>query len=518
MQLTQALHKARREHPDHIAAICGNRRTSFATLSDRVERLAAALRGSGTQVGDRVVVLSLNTDRHLETILACWWAGLVATPVNCRWTAEEIIFSFEDCAPRVLVVDDPFAAMVPTLAARARTISTIVYAGKESAPVGTIGYETFLGAAKPLPDARRQGDDPAVLFYTGGTTGRSKGVLLSHGGLYVTTLASLMLADRKPGAVCLHGLPMFHAGGLICMLHALVGQSTQLMLPAFDPGMFLDLVQREHVEEVGLVPTMIKRLVDHPTLSQFDLSSLKKMYYGASPIDATLLEQTVARLPNVALIQFYGMTETSAISAALPDWCHQSEGRDRGCHRAAGFPLPSIEMRIAGSQGEDLPTGQVGEIWLRGPGLMLGYWNRPEETARAMQDGWMRTGDAGYLDAEGLLYIADRLKDMIITGGENVYSSEVENAILSLPEVALCAVIGIPDPVWGERVHAALVLRPGSKIDAAAVIGHCKRLIADYKCPRSVEFRSELPISAAGKLLKYKLREPYWATQARGVA
>jgi acyl-CoA synthetase (AMP-forming)/AMP-acid ligase II len=516
MQLTQFLRKARREHPERVAAVCGDRRTSFAELARRVEGLAGALVAAGAQAGDRIALFGLNSDRYLETLLACWWAGLVAAPVNCRWAVEEIVASFQDCEPRILFIDDPFLPMLPALRERTPSLATIVYMGDAALPEGALRYEAILAAAEPLPDSQHGGEDPAVLFYTGGTTGRAKGVLLSHGGLYVTALASS--AGRTPGATNLNGVPMFHVAGLIVLLHAMVGHSTQVMLAAFDPGKFLELVERERVAETGLVPTMIKRLVDHPAIGERDLSSWNRLYYGGSPIDEALLEQTVAKLPLVSLMQFYGMTETSAISAALPNWCHQAEGRAEGCHRAAGFPVPSMEMRIAGPHGEELPADQVGEVWLRGPGVMLRYWNRPEETAQAVQDGWMRTGDAGYLDSRGLLYIADRLKDMIVTGGENVYSAEVENAVLSLPGIAQCAVIGVPDAEWGERVHAVLVLQPGAEIDAKKVIDHCRSLIAGYKCPRSVEFRSEIPISGAGKLMKFKLREPYWQTQMRGVA
>jgi acyl-CoA synthetase (AMP-forming)/AMP-acid ligase II len=518
MQLTQALHKARREQPDRIAVVCGHRRTTYSALAHRVARLAGALHSLGVKPGDRVGILGSDSERYREFYYAIWWVGAVSTPVNCRWSSAEIAFSLEDCGMQLLVVDDPFTTMLPALHEQVPALKTIIYAGHGTAPDGALRYDALLADAEPLDDVNRGGADPAALFYTGGTTGRAKGVLLSHGGLYTATLGSLVVSDRSPGAVCLHALPLFHVGGLIVMLQAMTGQSTQVMLPAFDPAIFLELIERERVSEAALVPTMIKRVVDHPALIQRDLSSWKRLYYGASPIDATLLEQLIERLPNLALTQYYGMTETSAIVAALPDWCHQSEGRARGCHRAAGFPTPSAEMRVVGPHGEELASGEIGEVCLRGPGVMLGYWNQPELTAQAVQDGWMRTGDGDYLDADGLLHIVDRLKDMIVSGGENVYSVEVENAILSLTGVAQCAVIGVPDPDWGERVHAVLVLQPGAEVDAKAVIDHSKSLIAGFKCPRSVEFRSEMPISGAGKLMKYKLREPYWSTQSRSVA
>ena len=354
MQLTQALHKARRENPERVAVVCGARRTTYAEFGLRVERVAAALQALGVKVGDRVAVLGPNTDRFLETCYGCWWAGAILTPVNSRWSPDEIAYSLGDSGVEILLIDDPFSAILPALLERARGVKTVVYMGDGVTPEGALNYETLLRKAHPLLDVGRRGDDAAVLFYTGGTTGRAKGVLLSHGGLCATTLASIVIANRSPGAVCLHSLPMFHVGGLAVVLQAMVGQCTQVMLPVFDPAVFFDLIAHEQVTEAALVPTMIKRVVDHPALAERDLSSLQRLYYGASPIDATLLEQTIARLPNVALTQFYGMTETAGIAVALPAWCHSTDSRALGRHLAAGLPTACMEVRIVGPQGDDL--------------------------------------------------------------------------------------------------------------------------------------------------------------------
>ncbi len=518
MPLTLALHKARREHPDRLAAICGERRTTYAELHAQVAQLAGGLQSAGVRRGDRVVVLAPNTDRFLVAAYATWWLGAVLTPLNCRWSADELAFALVDSGAGVMLLDDAFVPLLPALREKAGASPAVVSMGDGPAPESAWRYEDMLTCGAPLDDAYVGGDAPAVLLYTGGTTGRSKGVLLSHGGLSANTMASIVIGERAAGAVCLHALPMFHVGGLAVVLQAMVGQCTQVMLPVFDPAVFLALIAHERVTEAALVPTMIKRVVDHPDIRSRDLSSLKRLYYGASPIDGTLLEQTIASLPGVGLTQFYGMTETAGIAVALPAWCHGDESRARGRHLAAGLPTPSMEVRVVDPEGCDLPVDAVGEIWLRGPGVMLGYWNLPEQTAQVLHQGWMRTGDGGRLDAEGLLHIVDRLKDMIVSGGENVYSTEVENAILSLPGVAQCAVLGVPDADWGERVHAVLVLQPGAAVDAAAVIAHCKARIAGYKCPRGVEFRNELPVSGAGKLLKHQLRESYWQGRERRVA
>ena len=519
MPLTLALHKARREHPDRLAAICGDRRTTYAELHAQVAQLAGGLHAAGVRRGDRVLVLAPNSDRFLAVAYATWWLGAVLAPLNCRWSADELAFALADSGASVLLLDDAFVPLLPALRQKSQSKPTVVTIGESGrASEGARRYEELLGQGAPLDDAYVGGDAPAVLLYTGGTTGRSKGVLLSHGGLLGNTLASIAIGERAPAAICLHALPMFHVGGLAVVLQAMVGQCTQLMLPVFDPAKFLALIASERVTEAALVPTMIKRVVDHPDIRSRDLSSLKRLYYGASPIDGTLLEQTIACLPDVGLTQFYGMTETAGIAVALPAWCHSADSRARGRHLAAGLPTPCMEVRVVDPEGNDLPADGVGEVWLRGPGIMLGYWNLPEKTAQVLHQGWMRTGDGGRLDAEGLLHIVDRLKDMIVSGGENVYSTEVENAILSLPGVTQCAVLGVPDADWGERVHAVLVLQPGAQIDEARVIAHCKERIAGYKCPRSVEFRSELPVSGAGKLLKHQLREAYWQGRERRVA
>lgn len=518
MRLTQALHKAKQEYPERTATVCGTRRQTYAELHDRVARLAAGLRTLGVQPGDRVGVLSGNTDRFVEAYYGVWWGGAVINPVNVRLSAEEVAFVLEDSATHILLVDEPFLPLLEAACERTKVLRHVVYLGDDRTPEGLVDGRSLVNRAEPAEDAGRGKEQPAALFYTGGTTGRAKGVVLTHSGLYATTLASNCVASREPGVACLHALPMFHVGGLAVVLQAMIYADTQVMLPAFDVGTFLELIERERVVEAALVPTMIKRLIDHPELGCRDLSSLKRLFYGASPIDVTLLEQTIARFPGVALTQFYGMTETAGIITALPPLCHGADGRAKGQQRAAGRPIPCVEVRIMGSGGQEAAPGVVGEIVVRGPGVMQGYWNRSEETQKVLIDGWMHTGDGGYLDSDGLLFIVDRLKDVIVSGGENVYSVEVENAILALDGIEQCAVVGVPDEDWGERVHAAVVLRPGVAIDATRIILHCKGLIAGYKCPRSVEFRTEMPVSGAGKLLKYKLREPFWAERSRGVA
>jgi long-chain acyl-CoA synthetase len=291
------------------------------------------------------------------------------------------------------------------------------------------------------------------------------------------------------------------------------------MIQGFTPEGVMAAVQSERVTDVLLVPTMIQMLVDHPAIGSYDLSSLKNIVYGASPISEAVLARAIAALPNVHFTQAYGMTELSPIATLLHWNEHIGEGRAKGRHRAAGRATLGCEVRIVDAGDEPVPYGTVGEIVVRGDNVMMGYWERPEETAKAVIDGWMHTGDGGYMDEHGFVFVVDRVKDMIISGGENIYSIEVENAITQHPAVAQCAVIGIPDERWGELVHAVVVTKPGAKVPANELIEFCKTLIAGYKCPRSVEIsENPLPLSGAGKVLKRDLRKPFWESRERRVS
>jgi long-chain acyl-CoA synthetase len=279
----------------------------------------------------------------------------------------------------------------------------------------------------------------------------------------------------------------------------------------------MQVIQEERVSASLLVPTMIQMLADHPDMARYQLGSLKTVIYGASPISEAVLDRAMKALPSAAFCQAYGMTELSPIATMLLPQYHQPEHRALGKMRSAGTACTLAEVRIVDTEGKEVPLGTVGEVAVRGPGVMLGYWNKPAETAVAVRNGWMHTGDGGRMDEDGFVFIVDRIKDMIVTGGENVYSIEVENAVLKHEAVAMCAVIGIPDAEWGERVHAAVVLKSGAQTTVESIVAHCKTLIANYKCPRSVVFQEALPISGAGKILKNKLREPFWKDQQRSV-
>ena len=507
MQLTLSLHKALRECPHAIATVCGDRRRTYAEFVDRVARFAGALQDLGVVAGDRVGMLSLNSDRYLEFLFGTLWAGSVVNPVNIRWSAAEIAYSLDDCDTRVLLVDDAFATLVPELRQRSTQLRTLIHVGDGPTPDGMLGYEALLASATEVADAGREGRDLAAVLYTGGTTGQSKGVMLSHDNLACDALAALAAAPRASRTVALHVAPLFHVGGFCFVLQLAMRLSRHVLLPSFDAQRALDLIERESIGESFLVPTMIAKLLDDPRFAERNLSSLDTLIYGAAPIDAALLEKALCLLPNTRFVQAYGQTEASPVVTMLPGAYHVLEGEAAAKRASAGRPLATAEIRIVDESDVEVKPGRVGEICVRGPTVMLGYWGKPEQTATALRDGWLHSGDAGYLDADGFLFVVDRIKDMIITGGENVYSNEVENALLQHPAIAMAAVVGLPDAVWGERVHAVVVCRPDTTVGEAELIAHCRALIAGYKTPRSIDFRDELPLSAAGKILKYQLRK-----------
>jgi acyl-CoA synthetase (AMP-forming)/AMP-acid ligase II len=520
MQLTQPLHKALIERPEATALVYGQRRTRFAALADRVARLAAVLRALGLKPGDRVAMLGPNSDHYVVFFYAVWWAGGVINPVNTRWSAREIAYSLDDCDTGLLLVDAPFHATALGLRGVSNSLTQLLHWGDGAAPEGLVDLPALVAAATPMADTGRGGKDLAAVMYTGGTTGRPKGVMLTHANLYLNLLCANLAAQRPLEAVGIAIAPMFHVGGMGLTLQLMQRLCRQVILPAFDEVALLQAVADERGSETFLVPTMLKRLVEHPRFGEFDTRSLQLVLYGAAPIDEALLAQAQAALPEAGFCQLYGMTELSPVVTALPAWCHaadQPAELRRQRLRSAGRPVAIAELRIVDGQGQVLPNGQVGEIVVRGPTVMAGYWNQPEQTAAAIQDGWMHTGDGGWIDNDGFVYVVDRIKDMIVTGGENVYSAEVENAITELPAVSMVAVIGVPDERWGERVHAVVVLRAGHSLSAEDLVAHCRTQIAGYKCPRSVEFRTELPLSAAGKMLKYELRAPFWAGRNRHV-
>lgn len=518
MNITHGLRRALQINPTGLATVFGGRRRNWREIGERVSRLGAGLRSLGANPGDRVAILSLNSDRYLELYLATAWAGAVIVPLNIRWSPKENEDAMRDCRAQVLFVDKTFAATGASLA-NALPGLKLVFADDGHGPAGIESYEALLLRSQPIPDAMRAGTDLAGIFYTGGTTGRSKGVMLSHGNLMANAMNAIGEGLFPNSSVYLHAAPMFHLANGAAMYSLLLNGGSNVIIQGFTPEGVMAAFQNEQVTDVLLVPTMIQMLVDHPALGSYDLSAVKNIIYGASPISEAVLGRAIAALPNVQFTQAYGMTELSPIATILHWHEHIGDSRAKGRHRGAGRATLGCEVRIVDADDKPLPVGAVGEIAVRGDNVMMGYWERPEETSKAVIDGWMHTGDGGYMDEDGFIYVVDRVKDMIISGGENVYSVEVENAIAQHPAVAQCAVIGIPSEQWGEQVHAVVVTKNGAKVSAGELIEFSKTLIAGYKCPRSVDIsENPLPLSGAGKVLKRELRKPFWDSRERHVS
>ena len=375
-----------------------------------------------------------------------------------------------------------------------------------------LGYEGLIDDGPPVDDTRTGGDDLFGIFYTGGTTGHPKGVMISHDNLVTSGMGSLATGHVVThGGRILHAAPMFHMADIAIWTMGNLAGSTHVMIPMFTSAETLNAIAEHAITDMLLVPTMIAMLVDDPTAAQHDLTSVEHFLYGASPISEAVLAKARKVFPTASFTQAYGMTELSPVTTLLAPADHDNPA----LRRAAGRAVPHAEVRIVDEDDNEVPRGVVGEVVARGDHVMLGYWNKPEATAEAVRDGWMHTGDGGYMDDDGYVFIVDRIKDMIVTGGENVYSAEVENALATHRAVASCAVIGIPDERWGERVHAVVVTK--DDVTADELVEHCRGSIAGYKVPRTIEFAATLPLSGAGKILKRELRRPYWESVGAAV-
>jgi acyl-CoA synthetase (AMP-forming)/AMP-acid ligase II len=500
--------------PDKAAVLDGGHVATYANHVDRTCRLASGMRSSlGVGRGDRYAVMALNGHQYLELYHASFLSGSIINPLNLRLAPKELEFIIKDSGSRVCFTDAFFAPMVDRVRSEAG-IDQIVLIGGGDVP-HDVKYEDVIAAGGPeVPDEPEE-EDPAILMYTGGTTGLPKGVLLDNRALMLDLYKVATRWTMDEGYVYLHQTPMFHAAslGAVLAVPAVGGQSTFVAL--FDPPQVLDVIERHGVTMTVMVPTMISMLLDHPDFKPGRLASLKILTYGASPMPTALVERVLALFPDMDLYQGYGMTENCGLLTCLGPEEHRRGG---DFLRSAGRPMPGSVVSILDDDGKPLPPGESGEVCARAGNYMREYWNRPEETASVFRDGWYHTGDAGYLDSSGYLYLVDRVKDMIVTGGENVYSAEVENAIASHPDVAQVAVIGIPSEQWGEAVLALVVRRPGGTATADDIKAWARERIAGYKVPKSVEFRTEpLPLSGAMKILKRELRAPYWEGRDRAV-
>ncbi len=494
------------------ALIFEDRQTSYRELDARTDRIAGGLLQAGLQPGDRIAYLGKNSDRHFELMIAAAKARVIYVPLNWRLALPELVQLADDATPAFLFVGPEFVDLAFELAARAGIAHVIPV---EDAAAGRPGFDAwYVATPEGPPEVRPVPDDVVLIMYTSGTTGRPKGVMLSHRNL-------LRVVDGRPlpepdyftwraGEVALIAMPTFHVGGTGQGLRTLKGGATAVILREFSVDSVLAAVERHRVDRLFLVPSAIHALLRHPSIGVSDYSCLRYMLYGASPIPPDLLRDAL-RIFGCGFVQMYGSTETSGTVVALSPDDHVSDGADRLA--SAGKPLAGVEIAIADETGAFVPAGAPGEILVRSVANMTGYWKLPEETAATIDaDGWLHTGDVGRVDAQGYLYVFDRVKDMIISGGENVYPAEVEAAIFPHPAVAEVAVVGLPDPRWGEAVTAVIVCQPGDAVSEADIIAWARARIAGYKTPKAVYFVDALPRNPSGKILRRELRARFSET------
>jgi long-chain acyl-CoA synthetase len=488
------LERALRVAPEACAVVCEERRRTYAELGARCRRLVDALQRLGVERDDRVAVLALNSDSYLELYLGLPAGGIVPVPVNTRLADPEVRSILEDSGPKLLFTDREPGEL-------AGLVDRVVRIPDE--------YEDLLaGAAEAALGEGIGENDLAVLFYTAGTTGAAKGAMHTHRGLLSSGQNFMSTWPFGPETRWLICSPMFHTGGILGVLATVWHGGTHVIMPAFDPKLALDLIQREGVTHTLMVPTMLAAATDEQLANPRDVSSLRYLSHGASPIATETLRRANRAFPDAELLHVYGTTETTPITTLMP---HEERILDSSEVRSCGMPAVGVDVRIVDHEGSEVEPGAVGELVVRSPSVMRGYWNKPEETAEVIHHGWYLTGDLGYADANSHIFLVDRAKDMIVTGGENVYCSEVENALYDHPDVLEATVFGIPDPRWGEAVYAIIVPR-GEWLTSEALLAHCRERIAGYKVPKRIELRTEpLPKSGAGKVLKRALREPFWA-------
>jgi len=513
MYLTQTLRRSTQRRKNNTVLICGKKSLAWNEFEHRCSRLAAVLVAAGLQADDRVAMLSHNCAEYFEFSFAVPWAGGIIVPLNNRLGSDELNYILTDSGARILIADSHFKGIIDGFLEKSPSLDRVIYFDPENA---NSDYETLIKQHSPLEDQQRGYEDIAGILYTSGTTGRPKGAVLSHRNLIANSMGSSLNFGFNEDTVYLHASPLFHSSGASRVYSMIAAGTTNIILPTFDVPTLLAAIEQHRVTSLLLVPTMINRMIHHQDLHKYDLSSLINIGYGASPMPQAVLKKALKELPDVAFCQAYGMTELSPAATFLEARYHVLEGPDAGRLASCGQAVFNADVRIVDEQGHPLPDGEVGEIVVKGPMVMQGYWQNSQATSEAIRDGWMHTGDAAYRDDAGFFFMVDRIKDLVISGGENISSVEVENCIYQLEAVSECAVFGIPHTDWIESVHAEVVIKPDYHITETEIINHCKSLMTSFKCPRSVVIREQaLPVSGAGKIMKNELRKPYWQNKQR---
>jgi acyl-CoA synthetase (AMP-forming)/AMP-acid ligase II len=504
MLLSDIVHGAARKRPAHTALVCAGRSHDFAELSDRATRLAGGL-SRLTRPGDRVAILADNSVEYLDCMYGTSQAGNILTMVNQRLAVPEIEYVLSDAEPSVLIVGANHIERLAHIRSAVPSIRHLVMIGGHRPDA--LSYGALLDGGPPDPRRGHTADDEvAWLVYTSGTTGRPKGAMLTHRNIIGATLNAMIEWKPGPDDRQLFCFPLCHVAAFIPLLYHL-RQATVVLMTAFEPAEYLRLIEEHQVTHTGLAPTMLNFVLQHPTIDGARLDSVELLVYGAAPMSPTLLESGIKRFGEV-FVQNYGMTELAGNVLMLGlDHHHRAVNGEPDLLGAAGRMECLATVRLVDDAMNDIPVGEVGEIVVSGDQVMKGYWRDEEATREVLVDGWLRTGDLARMDDEGLFYIVDRKKDMIITGGENVYPREVEDVIARLPALSEVAVIGLPDERWGEAVTAVVVPRAGQLVTAEEVQAVCRGSLAGYKVPKRVEFADALPRNAAGKVLKRHLHE-----------
>ena len=516
--LSDLAHFQARMRPEKVAFEFEGRRTSYAAFDRRANQVANGLVTEGVGPAGRVAFLDKNSDLFYEIVFGCARANAVSVGINWRLAPPEVAYIINDAKAEVLFVGPDFYGLVEQIAPELETVRRIVaMAPGHSEWADFTTWRDAASADDPkIPTSR---DDICIQMYTSGTTGHPKGVQLPNRAFFDLRREpdhdDMAWNEWTEQDVSLVAMPSFHIGGAGWGIQGFTAGARAIVVSEFDPGQVLELIENEGISKIFMVPAAMRLCLMHPKARETDYSSMNHILYGASPIPIDLLREAI-EVFGCGFVQLYGMTETTGTATYLPPEDHDPTGASEKM-KSAGKPLPGVRVKIVGEDGEALGPREVGEICLASAANMAGYWNLPEATAKTLVDGFVHTGDAGFLDEDGYVYVHDRVKDMIVSGGENVYPAEVEGALFGHEAVAYVAVIGVPDEKWGEAVKAVVVLKPGAEASADDLIGFARTRIAGYKCPKSVDFIAELPRNPSGKILKRELREPYWAGHERRV-